>query len=136
MSNVPAVQSIYAAFGEGNISAILDHLTDDVDWERGSVDHGVPWLKPGRGKAQVGAFFQALGGVDITKFVPANLLEGGNQVAAVIEIELTVKATGQAVRDEELHLWTFGEDGKVTAFRHVADTAQHIAAYKGQPAAS
>jgi hypothetical protein len=32
-----------------------------------------------------------------------------------------------------VHLWTFGPDGKVSSFHHVVDTAQHIAAYKGQP---
>jgi hypothetical protein len=45
---------------------------------------------------------------------------------------LPVKATGEAVRDEELHLWTFGPDGKVSSFHHVVDTAQHVAAYRGQ----
>ena len=33
MSNLPTVQSIYEAFGKGNIPAILDVLSDDVGWE-------------------------------------------------------------------------------------------------------
>ena len=131
MSNIPAVQAIYEAFGKGDIPAILDRLSDDVEWERGGKDHGVPWLTPGRGKAHATKFFESLGAVEITKFEPKNLLEGGDQVAAVIDIELAVKATGAIVRDEELHLWTFAPDGKVAAFHHVVDTAQHIAAYKG-----
>ena len=133
MSNIPAVQAIYEAFGKGDVPAILSHLSDDVDWERNGKDHGVPWLVPGRGKAHVGKFFEAIGAFQITTFVPTNLLEGANQVVAVIDIEFTVTATGGTVSDEELHLWTFGPDGKVTAFRHVVDTAQHIAAFKGQP---
>jgi ketosteroid isomerase-like protein len=108
-------------------------MAEDVEWERGGTDHGVPWLKPGRGKAHVGQFFQAIGAFQLTKFEPKNFLEGGNQVCAVIDIELTVTATGGKVSDEEIHLWSFGPDGKVTAFHHVLDTAQHVAAYKGQP---
>ena len=136
MSNLPAVQAIYEAFGRGDVPAILERIADDVDWERNGVDHGVPWLTPGRGKAQVAAFFQSLAATEIGKFAPTNMLEGGNQVVAVIDIELTVKATGATIRDEELHLWTFGPDGKVTAFRHVVDTAQHVAAVKGQAASA
>lgn len=133
MSNLQSVQAIYEAFGQGNVPAILDHLADDVVWEKDGKDHGVPWLTPGTGKAHVGGFFQALGAVEFTKFAPTNMLEGGNQVCAVIDIDLTVKATGASVQDEELHLWTFGPDGKVVAFRHVLDTAQHVAAFRGQP---
>jgi ketosteroid isomerase-like protein len=132
VSNLETVQAIYDAFGQGNVPAILDQLDEAVEWERPGAGHGVPWLKPGRGKAHVGQFFASLAVVDISKFVPVNLLAGGNQVVAVIDIELTVKATGQAVRDEELHLWTFGPDGKVSSFHHVVDTAQHVAAYRGQ----
>lgn len=131
MSNLQSVQGIYEDFGNGNIPGILDRLAADIEWERNGVDHGVPWLTPGRGKAHVGEFFASLAAVEITKFAPLNLLEGANQVIAVIDIELTVKATGKVIKDEELHLWTFGEDGKVTAFRHVVDTAQHVAAVRG-----
>jgi ketosteroid isomerase-like protein len=133
MSNLQTVQSIYEAFGRGDVPAIIAVQADDVEWERDGRDHGVPWLKPGRGKAHVGSFFQALSAIEISKFDVRNLLEGGNQICAVIDIEITVTATGGKISDEEVHLWTFGTDGKVTSFHHVVDTAQHIAAYKGQP---
>jgi ketosteroid isomerase-like protein len=32
MSNVATVQSIYEAFGRGDIPAILDRISDDVIW--------------------------------------------------------------------------------------------------------
>ena len=44
----------------------------------------------------------------------------------MIEYGLTVKATGKRVRDEEIHLWEFGSDGKVAAYRHFLDTAKAI----------
>lgn len=47
----------------------------------------------------------------------------------LIGCELTVKATGKRVRDEEIHLYEFGPYGKVAAFRHFLDTAKAIEAH-------
>jgi len=33
MSNLATVQSVYEAFGEGDIPAILDVIADDCEWE-------------------------------------------------------------------------------------------------------
>jgi ketosteroid isomerase-like protein len=126
--NLGTVQDIYEAFGRGDIPTILGHLHDDVVWEADGVDHGVPWLTPGVGRDHVARFFESLGLVDIGRFEVANLLEGGSQVAAVIRIELTPKATGRTILDLELHLWTFGADGKVVQFKHLVDTHQHVLA--------
>ena len=129
--NVKTVQAGYEAFGRGDIPAILEHMADDVEWEPDSVDHGVPWLTPGRGKDHVAAFFGTLSQLEFRRFEPQNLLAGGNQVAAPIVVEVDVKATGRPIRDFEIHLWTFGDDGKVTGLRHFADTHQHLGAYRG-----
>lgn len=34
-------------------------------------------------------------------------------------------------RDEQLHLWTYGADGKVVALQHFMDTAKILAATRG-----
>lgn len=39
---------------------------------------------------------------------------------------------GGRFADEELHLWTFNDAGKVTRLRHHCDTAKHIAASRGE----
>ncbi|MEO8541586.1 MAG: nuclear transport factor 2 family protein [bacterium] len=132
MNNLQTVQSIYEDFGQGNIPAIIDRLADDIAWELPGTGHGIPWLEPGVGKQHVGSFFQAIGALEFVKFAPVNLLEGGNQVVAIIEVELIVKATGNSIKDYELHVWSFAPDGKVASFQHVLDTAGHLAAYRGQ----
>jgi ketosteroid isomerase-like protein len=43
-------------------------------------------------------------------------------------IETDVPGGGH-YRDEEIHLWTFDDVGKVTGLRHYTDTAKHIAAW-------
>ena len=137
MSNIATVQSVYEAFGTGDIPAILDKVSDDCDWETWDVDNtaqgsGVPWMLRRRGRDGVAEFFQAVGAnLEFHSFEPRNLLEGGNQVAATIKLEATAKATGERFQEEEIHLWTFDADGKVSAFRHYLDTAKHVRVAKG-----
>ena len=130
-THIETVQALYGAFGRGDIQSILAALREDVEWEHDSVDHGVPWLRPRRGREAVAGFFADLGAVEIERFEPRSFLAGGDQVAAVIWFECVVKATGRRVRDLEMHLWTFAGDGKVQRFRHLLDTHQYVAAYRG-----
>jgi ketosteroid isomerase-like protein len=133
MSHIETVQEIYAAFGRGDVPAILDRLADDVRWEHwpdgsGAQRHGVPWLAERTGREEVGGFFAGLAALDIHTFAPRAFLAGDGMVAAVIDLDATVVATGERFRDVEVHLWTFGADGRVTEFRHVVDTAKHVEA--------
>ena len=59
--NISIVQSIYAAFGRGDVPAILEDISDECDWEYGGSTADVPWLQRRTGRAGVGAFFQAVG---------------------------------------------------------------------------
>lgn len=129
--NTTTVAAIYAAFAAGDFPAMLAKLSPDCVWEHDSVDHGIPWLVPRRGLEGVEAFFASLQGLEFHQFDVRNLLEGGNQVAGIIALEVTVKASGKRVRDYEIHLWTFDEAGQVVAFRHFVDTKLHHAALVG-----
>jgi ketosteroid isomerase-like protein len=127
------VQDIYAAFGRGDIPAILDRLADDVRWEHwpdrsGAQRHGVPWLAERTGPGEVREFFASLAALEFHRFEPLTFLEGERTVAAVIAIDVTVKASGERFRDDEIHLWTFGADGRVVSFGHYVDTAKHVEA--------
>ena|SRR5438093_6380377 len=127
MTHQPAVQAIYQAFGTGNVPALLERLAEDVEWEHDSIDHGIPWLKPGRGKAHVLKFFEIVGReFEISRFDVKSLFENGPQVIAQIAIEAKIRSTGKPLKDYELHVWTFDNQGKVKAFRHCVDTHQHF----------
>lgn len=136
MSNLATVQSIYEAFGKGDIPAILDVLADDVEWEawadNSAVEAGVPWMVPRHGKAEAVGFFEAAGQMEILDLQVLSMMEGGNQVAVEFVLEANLPAWGGGhYRDEEMHLWTFNGDGKVVRLRHYTDTAKHIAAFRG-----
>lgn len=130
---VETVQSIYAAFGTGNVPAILERLADDVDWEMGADDHGVPWLAPGRGRAHATRFFQTVGEeLEITAFAPKAFCEGPGCVVALVDIEARVRRSGRTFRErDEAHFWFFDAAGRVVAFRHRVDTAHQAHAWNG-----
>ena len=132
MSNLKTVQEIYAAFGKGDVPAILDRLADSVEWEYGAGTTEIPWLKRRHGRAGAAEFFASLSALDIHKFVPKRFLEGPDLVVVLLELEASVKSTGKRiVEEDEVHIWYFDDKHRVTRFRHRVDTQQHLAAYRG-----
>lgn len=127
------VQMIYAAFGRGDIPAILEVMADDVDWEYGGSVDDVPWLQAGQGRATVGRFFEAVGAnLELRSFVVNDVLEGPNVVVGLVNLEAIVKGTGATLREiDEAHVWRFDERGRVARFRHAAQTHAHVRAWKG-----
>lgn len=130
--NLETVKKIYEAFGKGEIPVILEQLSNDVQWEQWADNSaqkaGVPYMQPQKGKAGAAEFFKAAARLNITDFQVLSIMANENQVAAEFVIEADVPATGGHYRDEEMHLWTFDEQGKVIRLRHYTDTAKHIAA--------
>jgi uncharacterized protein len=135
---IETVQTIYQAFGRGDIPTILALLSPDVRWEdwadNSAQRSGVPTLQARRGPDGVTQFFGEVAKMQMHEFKVLDVIGGERQVAAEVLIEFTVPATGLRVRDEELHLWTFGADGKVVRMRHYVDTGKHQRAH-GLPAA-
>jgi uncharacterized protein len=125
---------MYEAFGRGDIPFFLDQLADDVAWEAWDQSEaqaaGVPWLLPRKGKEGAADFFGIVGQFQIHDFRARGFMEGGNQVAVDVLIDATAPS-GKRFRDEELHLYTFDDRGKVVRMRHYVDTAKHIATAKG-----
>jgi ketosteroid isomerase-like protein len=128
---VRIVGGIYEAFGRGDVPAILDTLAEDVVWEDWPDNHaqraGVPWLLPRQGHEGAAEFFGVVGTLEVSDFKLHSLMGGDDKVVAEVEIEVTTPEGGH-YRDEELHLWTFGDDGKITRMRHYVDTAKHVEA--------
>ena len=130
--HLATVQAIYEAFGRGDIPGLVQHLADDVQWEawadNSAQKAGVPWMLPRSGKEGAVEFFRVIGELlRITDFRVLSIMAGGHQVAAEFVIEADVPSTGGHYRDEEMHLWTFNDAGKVVRLRHYLDTAKHIA---------
>ncbi|HKT01170.1 MAG TPA: nuclear transport factor 2 family protein [Rugosimonospora sp.] len=135
-AHLATVAGIYEAFGRGDVAAILDRLAEDVSWDADWADNFaqrtvVGHVIPRRGRAGVGEFFALLGGYTVHEFAVLDLLASADRVAAVVVIDAAMPGGGR-YRDEEVHMWTFDADGKVSALRHHIDTAKHLAAAQGE----
>ena len=118
--NAATVAEIYAAFGRGDVPAILARLAPEVAWDlwprNYAQEAAVLHLAPRRGRAEVAHFFVVIGGWGVRAFDVQDLIGSGDQVVGQIHAEFDLPGGGRS-HDEELHLWTFDEHGLVRAFR-------------------
>jgi uncharacterized protein len=131
-TNLGTVSAMYDAFGRGDLDGILSHLSEDVTWdvtEEPWTPHaaGVPWLSPRRGHREVAEFFEIVSAWSYERFEVLDLLASDTQIAAEIRL-IAALPNGNRIDELVIHLWTFGQDGKVIALRRVLDTAANIAA--------
>jgi uncharacterized protein len=131
-NNITTVNNIYEAFAKGDVTTILNSLSEDVEWEPWNGNYGqrggVSWLKEGKGKEGVLDFFMIVGGFIINDFQVLSVMGNENHVAAEIQFDAFIPATGIHLKEEEIHLWTFDDQGLVTRFKHFSDTAKQIPA--------
>jgi uncharacterized protein len=121
--NIEVIKGVYAAFGSGDVLAILDSVTDDVDWASEPESTVAPWHGVRRGKAEVQAFFEALAStIEVTEFTQLAFASNETDVMVVSRFALTVPATGKSGA-MDLHHWFRLRDGKIFFYRGTEDTA-------------
>ena len=134
MTNTQTIQTIYAAFGRGDIPTILSHVADDVVWDNSQVaSKACPWNGDFSGKVNLPGFFMAVGdNLDFGgagKFDPHTFVESGNTVMVALRLESCLKKNGSLLKNDSVHLWTFNAKGLVQRYQHFNDTAQELAAW-------
>ena len=135
--NVQTVKDLYAAFGRGDVPAILECVSNDTHWSFNAVDRTVPWYEPVTSKSTLPKFFQSLAeNLDIHAFEPKRFFDSGDDVLSHVHIDYTVKKTGRRVTQEQIHWWTFDAQGKIARQLHFEDTAQVVSAVAGGVAAT
>ena len=133
MSNVDTVKEIYAAFGRGDVPAILDKLDDSIAWDSQSTVPEVPCLKPRRGRAEVADFFASLEPLEFLRFEPQAYFAEGDQVIGMVIVEVAYKPTGKKYSfPVHGHIWRFGPSGKIVDFAHVTDTHLWVRLIRGE----
>ena len=121
-TKIQTIQGIYEAFGRGDVDAILDQVTDDVDWAV-EPEGSAPWNGLRRGKGEVANFFKAIGeNVEVTEFTPLAFASNETDVMVVIRYGVQVPATGKSGSMDLHHWWRFRDD-KVHFVRGTEDTA-------------
>lgn len=121
-ANAKAVQDIYAAFGRGDLPAMLSLLAEDVRWSF-PLSQVIPWSGERRGRDGVTQFFTALlQHVDFELFEPRSFVAQGERVLVTGAERMRVKTTGLTCEVEWVHAFTLS-NGRVTEFREYTDTA-------------
>jgi uncharacterized protein len=129
--NVKTIQSVYEAFGRGDVAAILEVLTDDVDWASEAADAtGAPWYGVRHGRDEVTAFFEAFGStMEVEEFTPTVFAATDTEVLTVVRLRAKTRAGGRPVAMDLHHRFTF-RDGKIAYYRGTEDTQQTVAALR------
>jgi ketosteroid isomerase-like protein len=116
------VQSLYAAFGQGDISTVIAGLSGDVDWTDSGPSE-IPFAGNFDGQEAVILFFQRLdNSTAFDEFVTEEFIAEGNRVIALGHYTARSKRTGKSMSGRFAHEWTV-VNGKVTRFYAHGDTA-------------
>jgi ketosteroid isomerase-like protein len=122
-SKLDTVQAVYAAFGRGDVPAILRVVTDDVDWASEPESTIAPWHGIRRGTSELPGFFQALdAALEVTEFTPLAFATSDTDVMAVIRFGVTARATAKSGAMDLHHWWRFRDD-KISWYRGTENTA-------------
>jgi hypothetical protein len=129
-ANIKTIAELYQAFGRGDVAAILDAVTDDVDWAAEAASPTAPWYGVRRGKGAVSEFFVAFGSaMEIEEFTPLTFAANDTDVLTVVRCRTKSRRTGKSAEMDLHHLFRF-RDGKIAYYRGTEDTAQTEAALR------
>ena len=129
-TNADVVRQAYEAFGRGDIPAMLNGLTDDVEWtlQGPSV---IPWAGTHRGHEGVSEFFSLIGAtLEFEQFEIREFVSQGDTVVVLGYERSLVKPTGRTFEQEWAHVYTM-RDGKCTKGLFIEDTAAQVVAFGG-----
>jgi ketosteroid isomerase-like protein len=130
-TNTKTIAEIYQAFGRGDIAAILDGVTDDVDWAAEATSAAAPWYGVRHGKDAVAQFFAAFGStMEVNEFTPLSFAANDTEVLTVVQFRATSRSTGKSAAMNLHHLFRF-RDGKIAYYRGSEDSAQTAAVLQG-----
>jgi ketosteroid isomerase-like protein len=116
------VREAYEAFARGDVPAILELVSDEVDWEFVGPAT-LPYAGRRRNRKEVADFFATVSRADdIHAFEPREFIEAGENVTVLGWEESTALDTGKDFSSEWVHVFTV-RGGKVSRWRGFFNTA-------------
>lgn len=118
--NTETARSAYDLFKRGNINPLMNLYAEDADGEMPRVE-----------SAQLLEFMSLVGPekIENLRFEPREFVAQGNKVVVLGVYHWRVKATGEEYESDFVHVCTFDDEGKITAFKEYMDTAAAKDAY-------
>ena len=120
MTNLNAVKAVYDGFAKGDIPAVLELLSREIEWTEAE---GFPYGGTYHGtRAVLEGVFMRLGSEwDGYAAVPEEFIDGGDTVVVLGEYSGKYKKTGKSFRAKFAHVWRV-QDGKAIRFTQYTDT--------------
>ena len=128
--NVSLVQSLYEAFGRGDIPAILGAMDPDIVWDIPQApDYPLGGIH--RGPQGIASEFFSVIPSYYQEFaaIPQRVVDDGDRVIVLGEYRGKGKASGMAFQVPVAHVYGF-RDGKWVRFQEYTDTGTIAAALK------
>ena len=125
--NVQACQDMYAAFGRGDVPAILSAISEDAQ-----LHHGGSGIAPWGGRTLTGTaaweqfFVDLLELFEPETFEPRKYVAQGDTVVALGDFRFRAKLTRKGYETDWAMAWTF-RDGKAVDCRVYEDTEAQAA---------
>jgi ketosteroid isomerase-like protein len=130
-AKIKTIARVYEAFGRGDAAAILDAVTNDVDWAAETTSTAAPWYGVRHGKDAVAEFFTAFGStMEVEDFTPVSFAANDTDVHTVVRFRARSRSTGKTAAMDLHHFFKF-RDGKIAYYRGTEDTAQTEAVLRG-----
>ena len=131
MTNTQIAQAVYRYFGEGNVPAILDLLTDDIKWTCPGPNDILPYARVYNGKQEVGEFFKLINeNKEFSKFEPREFIAEGDKVVTLGYWDAKSWKTGKPYSGDWAMAFYF-RDGKICEHREYYDSYGEAMASKG-----
>ncbi|MEO5961568.1 MAG: nuclear transport factor 2 family protein [Opitutaceae bacterium] len=131
--NTAVIKQAYAAFGRGDMPALLALVDENVDWQP-VIGAGpqVPMSGRRRGRGEVGKFFEALGkSIAFSVFDPREFVAQGDKVIALGHYTARAIPSGGAFESEWAMVFTL-KNAKIVKFVEFSDSAQLNRAFGGE----
>jgi uncharacterized protein len=129
--NVQLIQQHFAAFGKSDLSAVLETIVEDVDWQSPvtrSMQEEIPWAKPCHSREEVASFFkELLDSVQPEKFEIFNFTAQDDRVMVEGMNSGKVISTGISYEHDWIMVFTI-RYGEIVRHRHYYDTADIVRA--------
>ena len=129
--NIQLVQQAYQNFKTGDISALLNSLTEDITWQLPEIE-GVDFSGRRQGREKVGEFFSSLAqNQETLQFEPREFIAQGDKVVSLGQYTWRIKSNGREYGGDWAHVFTI-RDGKIAGFHEYMDTAAAAEAFRAR----
>ncbi len=134
MDNKQIVTKCYEDFKNGNFEDFFAAFDENVDWKTQEIN-GTIFDGKRKGRESVCEFFDLVSEhQDFLSFEPKEFISENNKVVVVGHGIIGIKATERKLETDWVHIFTLN-DGKVTDFLELFDTAAMKRAYQASASA-